>query len=128
MQIFQIIIVVLLYKFFENTDKMQALMLALFGLLGVPMALMGIIIPEAMHLAEVFWGLWLIPMAILVIKSGMFPKWVGYTLFLGASGYLIGTVSFYLAGSIPVYAKALMGCELIWVLWITTVGAKEDKS
>ncbi len=125
MQLFQIAIAVLLYKLFEKTDKMQALFMAILGILAVPLALMAILIPDAMRLAEVFWGLWLIPMGTLVIKSGMFPKWIGYFLYLGASGYLVGTTSFFLTGSIPVYAKILMACELVWVLWITIRGAKE---
>ena len=54
-QLFQIAVALLLYKLFEKTDKVQAFIMALFGILGVPLSLMGILIPEATHLAGVFW-------------------------------------------------------------------------
>lgn len=124
-QLFQIAVALLLYEFFEKTDKVQASMIVIFGLLGVPLALMGILTPEASHLAEVFWGLWLIPIGTLVIRSRMFPKWVGYFLYLGSLGYLGGTISFFLIGFVPAYVEAFTMGELIWVLWITIIGAKE---
>ena len=126
-QIFQIVIALLLYKLFEKTDKVQAFMLALLGILGVPFSLMSIFTPDAMHLAEVFWGLWLIPMGTLVIKSNMFPKWLGYFLYLGSLGYLGGTIFFFLTGSVPSFVDIFTIGELIWVVWITVFGTKESK-
>lgn len=123
-QLFQIIIALLLYKLFKKTDEVQALMMTLLGVMGVPFAMMSILTPDASHLAAVFWGLWLIPMGTLVIKSKMFPKWIGYFLYLGALGYLGGTVSFFLIGSIPTYIESLTFGELVWVLWITIIGTK----
>ena len=124
-QIFQIIIALLLYKLFEKTDREQALMLVIFGLMGVPFSLMGILDPDAYHLAEVFWGLWLIPMGTLVIRSGMFPKWLGYILYIGSLGYLGATIFFFLTGSVPSYVENLTMGELIWVLWITIIGRRK---
>lgn len=124
-QIFQIAVALLLYKLFVNTDKTQAFLLALLGILGVPFSMMAILIPEAAHLAAVFWGLWLIPMGTLAIRSQMFPKWIGYFLYLGAAGCLGGTAFYFLSGSIPAYIEALTFGELIWVLWIVFAGTKE---
>lgn len=124
-QLFQIAIALLLYKLFMETDKEQASLIAIFGLLGVPFSLMAILIPDAIHLAEVFWGLWLIPIGTLVIKSGMFPKWIGYFLYLGSLGYFGATISFFLIGYVPSFVDYFTMGELVWVLWITFVGAKE---
>ena len=127
-QLFQIAVALLLYKLFEKTDKIQAFMMSLLGILGVPFAMMAILTPDALHLSGVFWGLWLIPMGTLVIKSRMFPKWVGYFLYLGSVGYLGGVATFFLIGTVPAYIEALIFGELIWVLWITIRGVREVPS
>jgi len=124
-QLFQIAVALLLYRLFEKTDRVQAFMMALLGIMGVPFSLMAILMPEAAHLAAVFWGLWLIPMGTLVIRSGMFPKIIGYLLYVGSLGYLGGTIAFFLIGAVPSYIEALTIGELIWVLWITVMGVRK---
>lgn len=125
-QIFQIAVALLLYKLFVKTDKEQAFMMSLLGILGVPFSLMSIFIPDVMHLAEVFWALWLIPMGTLVIKSKMFPSWLGYFLYLGSLGYMGATVFFFLTGSVPSFIDIFTIGELVWVIWITFVGARDS--
>ena len=98
----------------------------LFALIAVPLALMAIITPEATHLAEIFWGLWLIPLGTLVVKSKMFPKLIGYFLYVGSAGYLGATIAFFLTGAVPGYVDILTFGEVIWVLWITFVGARKN--
>jgi hypothetical protein len=127
-QVFQIVVALLLYKLFMETDKEQASLIPIFGILGVPLSLMAIIMPEAMHLAEVFWGLWLIPIGALIIKSGMFPKWIGYLLYIGSLGYFGAAISYFLIGYVPSFVDYFTMGELVWVLWITFVGAKEIQS
>jgi hypothetical protein len=39
-------------------------------------------------IAEMFFALWLLPLAYLVIKSGYFPKLLGVLLIIGCIGYL----------------------------------------
>lgn len=124
-QLFQIAVALLLYKLFKETDKEQAFLLALFGILGVPFSLMAIILPESLHLAEIFWALWLIPMGTLVIKSNLFPKWLGYFLYLGSIGYLASSLFYFLTGSIPSFVDIFTIGELVWVIWITFVGVKK---
>src|SRR5262249_56699067 len=43
---------------------------------------------RAILVAEIFWGLWLIPFGILVIQSRFIPRVLGYLRFLAALGYL----------------------------------------
>lgn len=38
---------------------------------------------------SVFWGLWLLPFGLLVMKSGFMPRWIGVLLVIGCVGYLI---------------------------------------
>jgi hypothetical protein len=38
---------------------------------------------------QAFWGLWLLPFGILVIKSGFAPKVIGFFLIIGCVGWLV---------------------------------------
>lgn len=44
---------------------------------------------SGIHIAQVFWGLWLFPFGYLVYTSGFLPKFLGICLILGCFGYLI---------------------------------------
>src|SRR5437763_4039194 len=37
---------------------------------------------------EIFWGLWLFPFGVLVIRSGFIPRFLGVLLFIAGFGYL----------------------------------------
>ncbi len=39
--------------------------------------------------AGIFWGLWLIPLGLLVLKSGVIPRVLGVFLVLGGAGYVL---------------------------------------
>ena len=38
---------------------------------------------------QIFWGLWLIPIGILVIRSGFIPRWLAWPLFAAGTGYVL---------------------------------------
>ncbi len=80
-------------------------------------------------IAQIFFGLYLLPLGYLVYKSGYFPKVLGAILMIGCGGYLAGIVAVYVS---PVFAStpslyfATLGgvAELIFLLWLLIVGAK----
>lgn len=37
-----------------------------------------------------FFGLWLVPMGYLAIRSGLMPRWIGYLLLVDAAAYFVG--------------------------------------
>lgn len=43
-------------------------------------------------IAQIFWGLWLLPFGFLVFRSGFLPKIFGILLMLGCFGYLVNFV------------------------------------
>jgi hypothetical protein len=43
---------------------------------------------QAILVAEIFWGLWMLPFGLLVYKSGFLPKALGVLLAAGCFGYL----------------------------------------
>lgn len=48
------------------------------------------------HIAQLFFGLWLLPLGYLVFKSGQFPKIIGIFLVIGCFGYLTDFLIYFL--------------------------------
>src|SRR5262245_41705431 len=78
--------------------------------------------------AEIFWGLWLVPFGILIIQSRFIPRVLGYLLFLAALGYLASSLTFLLLPAygpvVDKFASQLPLCELPIILWLLIWGAK----
>ncbi|WP_236970877.1 DUF4386 domain-containing protein [Membranihabitans marinus] len=49
------------------------------------------------HIAQIFFGLWLMPLGYLVYRSKNFPKFLGICLMLGCLGYLIDFAIYFLS-------------------------------
>ena len=47
-------------------------------------------------IAQIFMGLWLVPMGYLAYKSGWFPKALGVLLVVGGASYLVDTLALFL--------------------------------
>jgi len=78
--------------------------------------------------AEILWGLWLFPLAILVLRSGFLPRFLGFWLIINSIAYLL--VSFtgllwpqYEEKVYNIAFPALLG-EIAIMLWLLTMGAK----
>jgi hypothetical protein len=61
-------------------------------------------------IAQIFFGLWLLPLGYLVHRSGYFPKAVGVLLAVGCFGYLIDTFAHFVA---PGVAESISGIVLM---------------
>jgi uncharacterized protein DUF4386 len=48
-------------------------------------------------LNSIFFGLWLLPFGLLVIKSGFIPRILGYLLIIAGCSYLVGSLDFLLS-------------------------------
>jgi hypothetical protein len=85
---------------------------------------------RAILVAEIFWGLWLFPFGILVIRSRFIPRFLGYLLFLAALGYLASSATFLLLPSygpvVDTFATKLTLCELPIILWLLIWGARDQ--
>lgn len=82
-------------------------------------------------IAEIFWGLWLIPLGLLVYKSGFIPKTLGVLLIIGCFGHLISFISVFLFPSYstiltPIAETAMIG-ELPIFLWLLIKGVKDQQ-
>ena len=81
--------------------------------------------------SEVFWGLWLIPMGLLVIRSGFIPRILGWWLIVNGFTWL--ALSF--AGQVwPPYVHAIWKFgqpiffgEIAFMLWLVIIGARRKR-
>ncbi len=76
---------------------------------------------------EMFWGLWLLPLAWLVYKSRFLPRFLGVWLALGGFAYVILCVTSILAPQyqgrlFSLFQPAFFG-ELAFMLWLLVKGA-----
>lgn len=56
----------------------------------------GQFVKNAWGVGGLFFGLWLIPMGYIVVRSKRMPVWLGRVLILGGAGYLISTCTLYM--------------------------------
>lgn len=80
-------------------------------------------------LAIAFWGLWLIPLGILVYKSGFIPWYFGAGLILGGIAYIIESFFFILFPELLGFLRSLLffvyaAAEILFMLWLLIKGIK----
>lgn len=83
---------------------------------------------HGIQIIQIFWGLWLIPMGILVYRSGFIPKIIGVSGWLAAFAYLMSNFTFvflprYKAALSPIITGLEM-LELPIIFWLVIVGAR----
>lgn len=82
--------------------------------------------------AEVLWGIWLFPMAILILKSRWFPRVLGWWLMLdGATWIVISFANMFLpdhVDAINTWSFPFQLGEIAVTLWFLVMGAKEPKA
>ena len=80
--------------------------------------------------AQIFWGLWLFPFGILIIRSGFIPRFLGYLLFIAAFGHLANSFTSLVLPSyrhlVDQFAGILQIAELPTIFWLLIMGAKDQ--
>jgi hypothetical protein len=83
---------------------------------------------QELMVAEVFWGLWLFPFGICVMRSGFIPRFLGVLLIIAGCGYVAAS---FTALALPAYARAVERvttvtnmCELPIIFWLLIWGAR----
>ena len=66
----------------------------------------------------VFFGLWLVPMGWLVLRSGWWPQALGWTLMVGGVAYVLGTFATYVMPNSDAVADLLAVPATVGELWI----------
>ncbi len=80
---------------------------------------------------QIFWGLWLIPLGQLILKSGYLPRIIGIFLILGGGAYVIEVMDYILLSEklsfITDYFAILYSvAELSTVFWLLVKGVKTN--
>ncbi len=78
--------------------------------------------------AEILWGVWLLPLALLVYRSRFLPRFLGVWLALGGIAYVILSLTGELLpqyqGMVFTYAQPAFFGELAIMLWLVIKGAR----
>ncbi len=78
--------------------------------------------------AEILWGVWLFPLALLVYRSRFLPRFLGVWLALGGIAYVLLSVTGELVpqyqGKVFAYAQPVFLGELALMLWLVIKGAR----
>lgn len=79
-------------------------------------------------IAEIFWGLWLLPLGLLVYRCGFIPRFIGVWLMINCFGWLAlnFTALFFHEryNAIFGYMQPLLWGEMALMLWLLIKGAK----
>jgi hypothetical protein len=86
---------------------------------------------QGIIVASVFWGLWLFPFGILVIRSGFIPRFLGVLLFIAGFAYLASSFTDLVltryARFVGKFAMILMAAELPIIFWLLIWGARTQR-
>jgi hypothetical protein len=78
-------------------------------------------------IAEIFWGLWLVPLGLLVYRSGFVPRILGVLLLLNCFTYLANSFTSLLAPQyedvVSRWMMPLSFGELLFMFWLLIMGA-----
>lgn len=83
---------------------------------------------QSTFIGEIFWGLWLIPLAILVYRSRFLPRFLGVWLLINGFAYLVLSFTSLLLpryeGVVSNTAWPAIFGEFAFILWLLIKGAK----
>jgi len=153
MQAMFIFYVLALVKLLKNVDKQLAIIMSVLAFISVPIFMLNqlnlyAILPLAQNqsiefvgifldiyrkgaaVASIFFGLWLLPLGILVYKSGYLPKVIGGLLVVGSLGYPVLFVQIFLFPEIEnsLYSNPFLLvthlAEMSLMFWLLFKGTK----
>ena len=83
---------------------------------------------QGIVVAELFWGLWLFPLALLVFRSRFLPRFLGVWLTLAGFAWVILSLVSVLApeyqSKLYTYSQPAIVGEIAFMLWLLIKGAK----
>jgi hypothetical protein len=87
---------------------------------------------QGLLIAQIFWGLWLFPFGICVIRSGFIPRFLGILLIVAGPGYIASSLAELVlpqyAPAVEQVTKILTLCEPPIIFWLLIWGAKPQEA
>lgn len=79
------------------------------------------------YVVDIFWGLWLLPLAYLTYQSKFFPKIIAIVLVISAIGYIVDSVSFIINQEVHSILRNYLSLpealgEIVILLWLLIKG------
>ena len=80
--------------------------------------------------AEIFWGLWLFPLGMLVYRSRFLPRFLGVWLTFAGVAWVVlsltGILLPQLLDKVDTYSQPAVFGEIVFMFWLLIVGAKPE--
>ncbi|MFI4962782.1 MAG: DUF4386 domain-containing protein [Legionellales bacterium] len=145
-QVVQILMALTLYEVFKTYNKTYALLMAVLGLMIVPIVMLNQLnqfailnllgtanYPQVafyvsqfsygLFIAQIFFGLWLFPLGYLAFKSRYIPRILGILLIIAGFGYVIDSFGKFLFPKYnPTLAMFTFIGEVTFLLWLIIKG------
>lgn len=87
---------------------------------------------KELMVAEIFWGLWLFPFGICVMRSGFIPRFLGILLMIAGAGYVLDAFAELAAPQFMPLTDRLTTytnfCEVPIIFWLLIWGAKPQRA
>jgi hypothetical protein len=84
---------------------------------------------QGIAVTTIFWGLWLFPFGMLVIRSGFIPHFLGLSLMIAGTAYLLSAFAVLVMPSfmqiVSRIAMPMQLCEMPIVFWLLIWGARQ---
>jgi hypothetical protein len=84
---------------------------------------------KGVPVSEIFWGLWLLPLAVLTYRSGFLPRFLGVWLFANGLAYLAMSASGLVAPrsyeAVRAWTTPALFGEAALMLWLLAVGVRD---
>jgi len=79
------------------------------------------------YVVDIFWGLWLFPLAFLTYQSNFFPKIIAVVLVISGLGYLVDSLSFLINQEVHTILRNYLSFpealgEVVMLLWLLIKG------
>ena len=87
---------------------------------------------HGLQLAAFFWGLWLLPLGLVMLRSGFIPTVIGWCAIAASAGYALAAGADILAPGLQAVvatpAFLLQVCEPVMILWLLLAGATRGRA
>lgn len=150
-----IFLALVLYRLFKPVNKDHAILMVVLALLCVPIVFLNEVNSLAvLHLlesspsdaqvhaqvmlfldmrqsgilfAQVFFGLWLFPLGLLMYRSGFLPWVLGVLMLIAAAAYLMDAITQLLFPGFPTISQFTFLGELLFPLWLVIKGVNVER-
>lgn len=99
-----------------TTAQLHARMMLFFDIRG-----------QEILVTQIFWGLWLLPLGLLVFESGFLPRLLGILLAIAGAGYVVDSGAQLLFPGVATVSQFTFVGEVVFTLWLLIKGVNVER-